>query len=71
MVTGNMIARPSSFLDSVRTLSSNIAIDIGDVVSNSVHFHALFFVGLVLFAITFVVNLLADILIHRKPEVNK
>jgi phosphate transport system permease protein len=71
MVTGNMIARPSSFLDSTRTLSANIAIDIGDVVSNSVHFHALFFVGLVLFVITFIVNLLADILIQRKPEVNK
>jgi phosphate transport system permease protein len=66
-----MIARPSSFLDSVRTLSANIAIDIGDVVYGSIHFHALFVVGLVLFAITFIVNLLADILIHRRPEVNK
>ena len=71
MVTGNMIARPSSLLDSVRTLSANIAIDIGDVVFGSIHFHALFVVGLVLFTITFIVNLLADILIHRKPEVNK
>jgi phosphate transport system permease protein len=71
MVTGNMIARPSSFLDSARTLSANIAIDIGDVAFNSIHFHALFVVGLVLFTITFIVNLLADILIHRKPEVNK
>lgn len=71
MVTGNMIARPTSFLDSVRTLSANIAIDIGDVAFNSIHFHALFVVGLVLFTITFLVNLLADILIHRKPEVSK
>lgn len=71
MVTGNMIAKPSSFLDSVRTLSANIAIDIGDVAFNSIHFHAIFVVGLVLFIITFIVNLLADILIHRKPEVNR
>jgi len=71
MVTGNMIARPTSFLDSVRTLSANIAIDIGDVVFHSIHFHALFVVGLVLFMITFAVNLLADILIHRKPEAIK
>jgi phosphate transport system permease protein len=71
MVTGNMIARPSSFLDSVRTLSANVAIDIGDVVFGSIHFHAIFVVGLVLFVITFIVNLLADILIHRRPEVNK
>jgi len=71
MVTGNMIARPSSYLDSVRTLSANIAVEIGDVVFNSLHFHALFVVGLVLFLITFIVNLMADILLHRKPEVNR
>lgn len=71
MVTGNMVARPDSFLDSVRTLSAGVAIDIGDVVFNSTHFHALFVVGLLLFMITFAVNLLADILIQRKPEVNK
>ena len=71
MVTGNMLARPSSFLDSVRTLSANIAIEIGDVAFNSLHFHALFVVGLVLFLITFTVNLVADVLIHRKPEANK
>lgn len=71
MVTGNMVARPESFLDSVRTLSAGIAIDIGDVVFNSTHFHALFVAGLLLFLITFAVNLLADILIQRKPEVNK
>jgi len=71
MVTGNMVARPESFLDSVRTLSAGIAIDIGDVVFNSTHFHALFVAGLLLFLITFAVNLLADILIQRKPEVSK
>ncbi len=71
MVTGNMIARPESFLDSVRTLSAGIAIDLGDVVFNSTHFHALFVAGLLLFLITFAVNMLADILIQRKPEVNK
>ncbi len=71
MVTGNMVARPDSILDSVRTLSAGIAIDIGDVVFDSIHFHALFVVGLLLFLITFIVNLLADILIQRKPEVNK
>ncbi len=68
MVTGNMVAAPKSFFDSVRTLSANLAIEIGEVAFNSLHFHALFVVGLVLFTITFLVNLLADILIHRKKE---
>lgn len=71
MVTGNMVARPTSFLDSVRTLSANVAIDIGDVVFNSLHFHALFVAGLLLFMITFAVNLAADVLIHRRREVHK
>lgn len=60
MATGNALADPSSFLDSVRTLSANIAIEMGEVPMGSVHFHALFFVGLVLFFITFAINLIAD-----------
>lgn len=71
MVTGNMLASPRSFLDSARTLSANIAMEIGEVAFKSLHFHALFVVGLVLFLITFLVNLLADLLIHRNAEVKR
>ncbi|RJX28979.1 MAG: phosphate ABC transporter permease subunit PstC [Dethiobacter sp.] len=65
MVTGNALAAPSSFMDSVRTLSANIAIEMGEVPMGSLHFHSLFVVGLVLFIITFIINLLADIIFDR------
>ncbi len=68
MATGNALADPSSFLDSVRTLSANIAIEMGEVPRGSLHFHSLFVVGLVLFLITFIVNLLADIIFNRYRE---
>lgn len=68
MATGNALRSPESFLDSVRTLSANIAIEMGEVPMGSLHFHSLFFVGLVLFLITFFVNLLADVIFQRYRE---
>lgn len=68
MATGNALRSPESFLDSVRTLSANIAIEMGEVPMGSLHFHSLFFVGLVLFLITFFVNLLADLIFQRYRE---
>lgn len=65
MATGNALAAPSSFLDSVRTLSANIAIEMGEVPRGNLHYHSLFVVGLVLFLITFAINLLADIIFNR------
>lgn len=68
MATGNALAKPASFFDSVRTLSANIAIEMGEVPVGSVHYHSLFFVGLVLFMITFIINMLADIIFQRYRE---
>ncbi len=68
MATGNALADPKSFLSSVRTLSANIAIEMGEVPMGSTHFHALFFVGLVLFLITFIINMLADVIFQRYRE---
>ena len=68
MATGNALADPQNFLSSVRTLSANIAIEMGEVPMGSTHFHALFFVGLVLFLITFMINLLADLIFQRYRE---
>ena len=68
MATGNALASTSSFLDPVRTLSANIAIEMGEVPMGSIHFHSLFVVGLVLFLITFTINLLADVIFERYRE---
>jgi phosphate transport system permease protein len=65
MVAGNSSAVPHSFLDPVRPMTANIAIEIKETVVGSLHWESLFAIGLGLFVITFVVNFLADLLIHR------
>jgi phosphate transport system permease protein len=65
MATGCAPAMPSGFLDSVRTLTSTIAIELGEVAYNSTHYYALFGVGLALFIITFIVNLIADSVFNK------
>lgn len=65
MVSGNSIAMPTSFLDPIRPLTANIAIEIKEVVFGSLHYQALFATALVLFGITFAVNIVSDIIIER------
>lgn len=65
MVAGNSRMFPFSIFDSVRPMTANIAIEIKEVVVGSLHWKALFAIGLVLFVMTFVINFLADILIQK------
>lgn len=66
MVTGNAAQIPTSLLQPVRTLTATIAAEMGETVRYSEHYHALFAIGIVLFAITFAINLVADLVLHRK-----
>jgi len=66
MITGNAAAIPHSIFDPVRTMTSTIAAEMGETVQKSRHYHSLFAIGFVLFCITFVVNLIADIFLNRK-----
>ena len=68
LATGNARAFPHGFLDSVRTMTANIAIELGEVPYYTTHYYALFAIGLVLFIMTFVVNLIADIVLHKFQE---
>ena len=65
MVTGNAPVIPMSILEPLRTLTATIAGEMGETVSGSQHYFALFAVGLVLFVITFVINLFADISLRK------
>jgi phosphate transport system permease protein len=71
MATGCAPAMPKSFLGPVRTLTSSIAIELGEVAYNTTHYYALFALGLVLFIITFLVNMTSDIILHRYEKVNR
>lgn len=64
MATGHAVQIPTSPLDSVRTLTATIAAELGETARGSDHYQALFAVGVLLFAITFAVNLTADLLVR-------
>lgn len=65
MVTGGAAVVPHSFLKPVRTMTATIAAEMGEVSLGSNHYHALFLIGLILFIITFVFNIIAEIVSRR------
>lgn len=65
MVTGNSPIIPTSLLQPLRTLTATIAGEMGETVSGSEHYFALFAVGLILFIITFIINFIADVCLRR------
>jgi phosphate transport system permease protein len=71
LCAGNRIAIPDftqglgAFFQPVHTMTGIIAQEMGEVVRGSVHYRALFMVGLVLFTITLGINYLAQKLVAR------
>jgi phosphate transport system permease protein len=63
MATGHAVQIPHSPLDPIRTLTATIASELGEAVAGGPHFRVLFVIGLELFAIAFVVNLVADLFV--------
>lgn len=68
MVTGNSPSMPRGFFYPVRTLTATIAAEMGETVQGSNHYFALFAIGIVLFLITFAINMTADLFLHRKRK---
>ena len=68
MVTGNSASMFRGFLSPVRTLTATIAAEMGEAVQGGDHYFALFAICIVLFLITFVINMTADIMLHRKRK---
>ena len=66
MATGNVRAMPKSFLDPIMTLTATVAIELGEVPFNTIHYYGLFVIGLVLFLMTFLVNMTSDIILNKK-----
>jgi phosphate transport system permease protein len=63
MATGNAVQIPHSLLDPIATLTATIASELGEAVQGSTHYRVLFLIGVVLFVVTFIVNLTADLVI--------
>lgn len=71
MVAGNAARMPlglDAFLRPVRTMTATIAAEMGEVARGSTHYHVLFTVGLALFIVTFLINLLAAAAIFRRER---
>jgi len=64
MATGHAVNVPKSIFDPVRTLTATIAAELGEAPSGSDHYQVLFLVGVLLFSITFLVNLTADLVVR-------
>lgn len=69
MVTGNSPRIVFSWLQPVRTITATIAAEMGETVQGGLHFSALFAIGLILFLITFSINLVADRFIGRIRDI--
>jgi phosphate transport system permease protein len=66
MATGHAVQIPHSPLDSVRTLTATIAAELGETARGSDHYQALFAIGVLLFTLTFIVNLTADLMVRGR-----
>jgi phosphate transport system permease protein len=66
MVTGNASVVPRTFLEPVRTIPATIAAELGEAPFGGTHFKALFALGIILFAMTFIFNLLVQTVKTRK-----
>ncbi|MEK7722516.1 MAG: phosphate ABC transporter permease subunit PstC, partial [Elusimicrobiota bacterium] len=51
-----------------RTLTATIAAEMGETVHGSQHYYSLVAIGIILFVITFIINIIADFVLHRKSK---
>jgi phosphate transport system permease protein len=71
MVTGNAPVLPDG-LDAlflpIRTMTATIASEMGEVATGSPHYHVLFLIGIILFLVTLIVNIVASSLTLRSRK---
>jgi len=66
MVAGGAAIIPHSFLQPARPITANIALEMGETVVGSDHYHALFALACVLFILNLILNLTANYLFVKK-----
>jgi len=71
MVTGNAARMPLSWdalFRPVRTMTATIAAEMGEVAQGSTHYHVLFAIGILLFVVTFFINLSVALTLFRRQR---
>jgi phosphate transport system permease protein len=65
MATGNAAFANWGIFDPVRTMSATIGAEMAEVVFGDFHYGVLFFIGVLLFAISFIINLTSEVFVRR------
>lgn len=65
MAAGNTAVMDANLFQGMRTLSANIAVEIGETAVDSTHYRVLFLAAFVLFMFTFVLNTVAEVIRNR------
>ena len=68
MVTGNAAVIPHSVFDSVRTIPATIAAELGEAPAGEAHYQSLFMLGCILFVITMIISITAEVISKRQPS---
>jgi len=71
MVSGNAPVLPGgirALFQPARTMTATIAAEMGEVATGSVHYHMLFFIGMVLFLISLLINITASFVVFRQRQ---
>ncbi len=69
MVAGNAPIIARSLFAPTRTITSTIAIELGEVAQGTTHFFSLFALGLILFFISLFINLLSESLLKKEKKI--
>lgn len=68
MVTGNAAVMPTSLFEPVRTIPATIAAELGEAPNGGAHYQALFMLGCILFLITMIISISAEVISKRQPN---
>ncbi|MDR2119740.1 MAG: phosphate ABC transporter permease subunit PstC [Tannerella sp.] len=66
MVTGNAAVMPHSLFESVRTIPATIAAELGEAPAGGTHYRSLFMLGCILFVITMIISISAEVISKRQ-----
>ena len=66
MATGNAAMVSASIADPVRTFSATIGAEMGEVIWGSAHYSILFFLGVLLFIVSFTLNAVTELFIKQR-----
>ncbi len=68
MVTGNAAVMPSSLFEPIRTIPATIAAELGEAPSGGAHYQSLFLLGCILFLITLIISISAEIISKKQKN---